>query len=172
MKPLSNQLLRWCAYSDLGMPTNGRRVTLPLCLPSCTRTPHIHLFCLLQAFAKRPTNLMLVLSIVDAAKSVFGTAGVRDKRKSSGAPTSHSVDTHVPIAKGAIAVVPGNDPSEPSKGSRTTSIPEARGQETQAGRSSDLNEVRAPFHCAESKLRRQRRRGRRDTSGWRAWEAR
>ncbi|CAN0224960.1 unnamed protein product [Ectocarpus fasciculatus] len=125
-----------------------------------------------RAFAKRPTNLMLVLSIVDAAKSVFGTAGVRDKRNSSGAPTSHSADTHVPIAKGAVAVVPGNDPSEPSKGSRTTSIPEARGQETQAGRSSDLNEARAPFHCAESKLRRQRRCGRRDTPGWRAWEAR
>ncbi|CAM9405979.1 unnamed protein product [Ectocarpus sp. 6 AP-2014] len=125
-----------------------------------------------RAFAKRPTNLMLVLSIVDAAKSVFSTAGVRDKRKSFGAPTSHPTNTPVPIAKGAVAVVSGNDPSEPSKGSRTASIPEARGQETQAGRGSGLNEVRAPSHGAESQLRRQRRRGRRDTPGWRAWEAR
>ncbi|CAB1109187.1 unnamed protein product [Ectocarpus sp. CCAP 1310/34] len=125
-----------------------------------------------RAVAKRPTNLMLVLSIVDAAKSVFGTAGVRDKKKSFGAPTSHSTNTPVPIAKEAVAVVSGNVPSEPSKGSRTASIPEARGQETQAGRGSGLNEAWAPSHGAESKLRRQRRRGRRDTPGWRAWEAR
>lgn len=135
-------------------------------------TPHTHLLSLLQAFAKRPTNLMLVLSIVDAAKSVFGTAGVRDKRKSFGAPTSHPTNTPVPIAKGAVAVVSGNDPSEPSKGSRTASIPEARRQEIQAGRGSGLNEVRAPSHGVESKLRRRRRRGQRDTPGWRAWEAR
>lgn len=154
------------------MPRNGRHVISLYAFCFAHETPHTHLLSVRQTFAKRPTNLMLVLSIVDAAKSVFSTAGVRDKRKSSGAPTSHSADIPVLIAKGAVAVVSGNDPSEPSKGSRTASMPEARGQETEAGQSSDLNELRAPSHGAESKLRRQRRPGRRDTPGWRAWEAR
>lgn len=109
---------------------------------------------------------MLVLSIIDAAKNVFGTAGDKDKRKASRAANGAR-------AAKPRAVVPSGGASEADMDGGRLKTPIVRGQNTQAEGDRDLEQLQASSQGAGRRLGcRQREGGRRDTPGWRAWEAR
>ena len=110
---------------------------------------------------------MLVLSVIDAAKSVVGAAGDKDKRKASSAAGSSSAS-----AAGSRAP-PSDGESDSGLGGGTPETPAARGETAEAPGGDGSGELEAPSHGAERSLWGRRRVGvRRDTPGWRAWEAR
>lgn len=123
-----------------------------------------------QAFARRPTNLMLVLSIIDASKSVVSAAGDKDKRKASSATNSGAS-----AARAGAAPSDGESEAELEDGGKQKTTPGARGQTAAEAPEGDGSaELKAPSQGAERRSLRGRRTGvaRRDTPGWRAWEAR
>lgn len=100
---------------------------------------------------------MLVLSIIGASKNVFGTAGDKDKQK-----TSHA-------ANDACA----KSTAEAGRESGKAETPVVRGDAAQELGDGDFAERQETSQGAERGLWRRRRAGvRRDTPGWRAWEAR
>lgn len=129
------------------------------------RRPSHNRFFDLQAFARRPTNLMLVLSAIDALKNVFEAAGDKDKRNTSRAANDART-------KSATAA-PGDGATEERSESGKAKAPVARGETTQELGDRGPAELQATSRGAERRLRGRRRSGvRRDTPGWRAWEAR
>eukprot|EP00752_Nemacystus_decipiens_P014209 g12638.t1 len=121
-----------------------------------------------RAFARRPTNLMLVLSVIDASKDVFSAAGARQKRK-----TSRAINDDA-RAKPTSGAPPGSGaPDEEAPESEQPETPADGGEtaEEQQGRGTAGLEVAS--QGTDGGLWRRRRAGaRRDTAGWRVWEAR
>lgn len=117
-----------------------------------------------QAFARRPTNLMLVLSIVDAAKSIVETAGDKDKRKASNM-ASHSTDSATSQPRGDASEADFHDAAPTTcKTDREKANP-SRPTGSERPQMTGRDDGRIP-------RRQKRASGRRDTPGWRVWDAR
>ena len=110
---------------------------------------------------------MLVLSVIDASKDVFGAAGAKDKRKASCAAN----DARAQPA--AVVGPPGSGATEevrPESGQPETPAAAADGEAAKELEDRGAAELEARLRVPE---RRPRRVGvRRETPGWRAWEAR
>eukprot|EP00903_Cladosiphon_okamuranus_P012207 g11449.t1 len=118
-----------------------------------------------MAFARRPTNLMLVLSVIDASKTVFLAAGDKDKRKTSHA--ARDANTR------STTSTPSGGATEEGRESGTAEAQDVHGETKQELEDVGVAEFQATSQGAERELRRWPRAGvRRDTPGWRAWEAR
>lgn len=108
---------------------------------------------------------MLVLSVIDASKTVFEAAGDKDKRNTSFAAR----DANARSTTGA----PSGGATEERPESTTTETPDAHGETAQELDDVGIGELQATSQGAERGPRRRRRGSfRRDTPGWRAWEAR
>lgn len=119
-----------------------------------------------QAFARRPTNLMLVLSVIDAAKNEFGAAGDKDKRKTSHAAKGERTQS-------TTAAEPGDGATETDSESGKPEPPVDGGETAEEIGDRGRAQRQAASQGAERRIRRRRLAGtRRDTPGWRAWEAR
>lgn len=109
---------------------------------------------------------MLVLSMIDAAKQVFVAAGDKDRRKASRVANGAR-------AGASQAAVHSGGVSERNKDGGRPKVPVDGRQNTQAKGDSDLHQLESKSEGAgQGLLCRQRGGGRRDTPGWRAWEAR
>lgn len=104
---------------------------------------------------------MLVLSVIEASKDVLGAAGAKDKRR-----TSHAADDARAEPTAAAAAAPASGATEEEE-------PEGVGEAAQESEDRGVTELEASAQGSERGLCRRRRAGvRRDTPGWRAWEAR
>ncbi|CAN0095205.1 unnamed protein product [Scytosiphon promiscuus] len=114
-----------------------------------------------RALARRPTNLMLVLSLVDAAKSMVEAAGDKDKRRASDT-ASHNLKSAVLQPHSGASEAGFND-AAPKMSEAHEKIANPSGAEQPQGAGGNGGGIRR---------RRKRAGGKRDTPGWRAWEAR
>lgn len=109
---------------------------------------------------------MLVLSVIDALRDVFGATGAKDKRKISRAANDASAES----TTGA----PEHDASEQGSEGGQPEAPGARVESAREVGDRGREEAQATSQGGAERglLRRRRAGGRRDTPGWRAWEAR
>ena len=136
----------------------GNKIKLPLYLNPLFLGVLPQLGRIDQSMARRPTNLMIALSALDAAKDVL--RGASDKRN----------DTK--RAKGRAAAVSTAATTARSGPQEQVAMDRGKGEQEERSGKADTREVeevvprRGLLNCPRTEA------GTRDTPGWRAWEAR